>query len=131
MPDLIPVYVASKAYHAPMWRQIRGTLAVHRSEFAIQASWIDIDVADSLSVDDVSTDLWRKCVEEASSARLLVAYHARGDEWKGALVEIGAALAHEIPVYVIGAPPGSWAAHPLVFLAGSFDDALSQYGARP
>jgi hypothetical protein len=50
--------------------------------------------------------------------------------WKGALVEIGAALALGRPVYVIGLPPGSWVYHPLVRGAKDVIDALRDFTER-
>lgn len=108
------IYVASKASHALTWRQLRDRWA--DIGITITSSWIDSDGSDPEA-------LWVDCITEASAADALVALHVEGEEWKGAFVEIGAALAHGRPVIVVGTPPGSWTAHPLVQAAETLDAA--------
>jgi nucleoside 2-deoxyribosyltransferase len=89
----------------------------------ISSTWIDDgDDADP-------ADLWRRCIAEASSADAVIAFHREGDVWKGAFVEIGAALAHGVPVFVVGDPPGSWAEHPLVTRCRSIGHAYLEASA--
>ncbi len=108
------IYVASKAVHGARWRQLRNT-------YPIISTWID-------EADDGTTvswlDLWQRCIYEASRSDLLIACHQPGEQWKGAYVEIGAALAVGTPVFVAGDPPGSWINHPLVTTSPrtTFDD---------
>lgn len=112
------VYVASKAKHGPMWIALK-------SEFSslglmINSTWInESGTGQSGSL----PDLWMRCISEARKADALIAYHEDGDQWKGAFVEIGAALAHAVPVFVVGNPPGSWVNHPWVYRASSIMDA--------
>lgn len=112
------IYVASKVKHAPLWRQYRN------QGYPIIASWIDQDAP------GVITDwavFWDRLVKEASTCRALVAYRADDTEvWKGALVEIGSALAHGIPVFIAGKLPEghSWLEHPLVELYHGLDRAM-------
>ena len=103
------IYVASKAEHGPMWRAARTHLAMFGG--FIISTWIDeSDPGESVSM----TDLWVRCIEEASRADCVLAFHKPGEQWKGAFVEIGAALAHGKLVFVSGNPPGSWVNHPNV-----------------
>ena len=103
------VYVASKSNLHGYWRTWQATGM--RDGFEIISTWID--EGDEGATADWS-DLWVRCVTEAAMADVLVAFYRPGDVWKGALVEIGAALAADKPVYVVGNPPGSWTSHPNV-----------------
>lgn len=111
------IYVASKSTHGEKWRDLRARL---EGRVVICSSWID----ESGEGETVSwSDLWINCIIEASDCDALVAYHEAGEEWKGAFVEIGAALAANHPVYIVGDPPGSWREHPFVHIVGkTWDD---------
>ena len=115
------VYVASKSKYGPLWCEFREAwqgLAV------IVSSWID---ESGEGESDGLADLWTRCIGEARSADLLIACYEDGDIWKGAYIEIGAALAYQKPVYLCGRPPGSFINHPLVTLASDPDDALADF----
>lgn len=123
----VTVYVASKSEHGPAWQDLRAVWregAGFDRPVEVISTWIDESGAGMSS--DLG-DLWRRCIAEASSADLLIAWYQPGETWKGAYIEIGAALANGKPVYVCGNPPGSWKAHPLVTLASSPDDAIADY----
>lgn len=109
------VYVASQTKHAVMWRAFRDN---HPWSIKIVSSWID---AGEVSA-DLAAGLWVGCVLEAKHADCVLAYYEPGDDWKGVLVEIGAALASDRHVFVVGEPPGSWVAHPRVHQIASIDD---------
>ena len=99
------VYVASKAKHGSMWIAMRDSQDVN-----IISSWIDLyepgDIQDW-------RQFWLRCVAEVRSADYLLAAHFEDDgAWKGALVEIGVALALDTPVLLVGEPPGTWIEHP-------------------
>lgn len=109
------IYVASKAAHGPAWAALRS------DGLPICSTWID--EAGEGETSDWS-DLWVRCIEEATNARALIALHVDGETWKGAYVEIGAALAAGVPVFVVGNPPGSWVHHPLVTRVANIGDAF-------
>lgn len=119
------VYTASKSCHGPRWQEFRSAWA--DLGVRVASTWID-ESGEGETAD--FSDLWRRCIDEASTADLLVCYHEDGEVWKGAFIEIGAALACGKPVYVIGRPPGSWIHHPLVTLATDPDDAVMDFLAR-
>lgn len=107
--------MASKSDHGPMWVERRSAGA------PIVSTWIDEgDVGDLLD----AMALWERCVDEAAGASCVVAYHEPGEVWKGAFVEIGAALGAGRPVFVVGDPPGSWINHPTVFRRPTLEDAM-------
>lgn len=123
------IYTASKTRHAPKWRRLQ-TLGV-----PVIASWLDEECPEDKSK-DVIPGLWVKMVEEAAGCGAVLAYFEPGEIIKGALVEVGAALAMGKPVFVCGCKPdypyvkewGSWLRHPLVTLCKDLNDALTQIG---
>lgn len=111
------IYVASKTIHAQRWRAWRACGA------PICSTWIDeAGEGETCSY----SDLWLRCIREAAEASVLVAYHATGEVWKGAYVEIGAALGAGKSVIVIGDPPGTFVSHPLI---RQFDNLYRAMGA--
>lgn len=112
------VYVASKAKYGPMWQRARQDYA---DKLDVISTWID-ESGEGETEDFAS--LWNRCIHEAGAADFLIAYHEQGEEWKGAFIEIGAALAHRTRVLVVGNPPGSWVHHPFVRRFISLYDAF-------
>jgi hypothetical protein len=87
------IYIASKTRHAAKWRALRD------SGVPIISTWIDeAGVGETKCFEN----LWERCIGEPRRAAALIVYAEDGDELKGALVEVGAALASETPVYVVG-----------------------------
>lgn len=115
------IYVASKTRLAPLWRELRSEGA------PIISTWID--EAGAGGTDDFS-DLWLRCICEVTSAAVVLACHEPGDVWKGAFLEVGAAFASGTPVALVGEPPGTWPAHPLVVRFDSVPIAMPWAVAR-
>jgi hypothetical protein len=119
------IYIASKVKHAPKWLALRDRGA------PIISTWIDEWQPGASK--DVS-DLWLRCVEEAHWADFLIAYREKGEHFKGALVEIGAALSAGASVILVGDfsqdEVGRWMAHPLVGTRPSVEDALESIGVK-
>ena len=113
------VYVASRASvpeRAAMWRRLRA------DGWPIISTWIDEDGPGQTA--DVG-ELWTRIAAEVTGAAGLVLYVEPGDfPLKGALIEVGMAIAASVPVVVVAPgviieprsyrPIGSWMAHPLV-----------------
>ena len=78
------IYAASKVKHAPMWRELRAM------GWPIISTWID-EAGEGESGD--LSDLAHRCIAEASSADVLLLYCEPGEVQKGAMIEVGAALA--------------------------------------
>lgn len=110
------IYVASKTRHADMWRRYRDDGA------PIISTWID-EAGEGESA--CLTDLWRRCIEEASRASALVLYCAEGDVLKGAWVELGAALASGKPVFAVGIEQFTVANHSGITHCATVDEALA------
>jgi hypothetical protein len=87
------IYVASKVVHAEMWRQARA------NGLPIIATWID-EAGEGQTAD--YAELAGRCIREATSAHAVILFCQPGEVLKGALIEVGAALAVGIPVHAVG-----------------------------
>lgn len=107
------IYIASKAKHRPHWRDLRDTRRI-----PIISRWIDtsdefIDTSRDPALD--YRQLWLYCIQDVRRCDILVAVAFPGDRLKGVAVEVGAALAMEKRIYLIGdigADNGTWDEHP-------------------
>ena len=86
-------YTASKTSHAPKWRQLRAR------GHNIIATWID-EADEGQSAD--YADLAERCIVEAAAADVTILYCQPGEILKGALLEVGAALAAGKEVRCVG-----------------------------
>jgi hypothetical protein len=113
------VYIASKTRHAHKW------VALHDSGAPIISTWID-EAGEGQTAS--FADLWTRCVYEAANSRMLILYSENQESLKGALIEMGAALACGIPVVIVGDAPQLKTAkhHPLVSHAATVEEALSR-----
>ncbi len=79
--------------------------------------------------------LWVRIEAEIDRSERLILYVETDDfPLKGALIEVGMAIAHRIPIRVVAPgvildpvsfrPIGSWVRHPLVKFCDTMDDAL-------
>lgn len=111
------IYVASKTKHAHIWLRLRA------EGYPIISTWIDeAGPGESKCL----RDLWMRCVAEAASCKALLLYAEPEDALKGAWVEVGAALACDIPVFAVGIQGlYSVANHPRVICVASIEDALA------
>lgn len=99
-----------------MWRRYRAAGA------PINSSWIyEAEPGQTQSY----KDLWKRCINEASEAFVLIVYAEDNDVLKGAFVEVGAALATGTIVLAVGLPDTlSVLAHPLVERHPTIDAAM-------
>lgn len=130
------IYVASRASipeMAKMWRDLRA------EGIPIVSTWID--EAGEGETADLSA-LWVRISREVASAQALVLYAGPSHfSLKGALIEVGMALAHGKPVFAVlpmvdfeypsMRPVGSWLRHPLVTICDSTHSAIRSALAAP
>lgn len=128
------IYVASRVVRAPIWRAYRD------DGIPINASWID-EAGEGETAD--FGELWLRIREEIRRSRALVFYAAGPEDFpfKGALVEVGIALAMDKPVYVVlnnvsvdgrtMRPIGSWILDRRVKLMEDLDDAIYAACEKP
>jgi len=87
------LYVASKTVHAPMWRQLRTTGP------NIISTWID-EAGEGETAD--YSELSERCLDEIRKSSAVILYCEHDDLLKGALIEVGMALALGKSVYCAG-----------------------------
>jgi hypothetical protein len=128
LPQPRGIYVASRASvpeRSAMWRKLRA------SGLPIVSSWID--EAGPGETEDLA-ELWSRIDREIRSADRLVLYVEKDDlPLKGALVEVGMALAMGKPVFIVAPdveleprsmrPLGSWAKFRLVTFCSTVKEA--------
>ena len=122
------IYVASKTRHVGLWLDTR------RQGVPIISTWID-----EAGPDDTPdfAELWVRIQMEIGSATRLVFFAEAEDVHglKGGFIEVGMALMHGLPVYVVLspeirvdgrtlAPIGSWLKHPGVRMVPTLYDAF-------
>jgi hypothetical protein len=110
------IYAASKSKHASLWRG-------YRERFPISSSWID--EAEPGQTHD-KAEFWSRCIREVLECYVLILYLEVGELQKGALVEVGAALATGVYVFVVGPLDHTWIEHPLVARADSLEQAFER-----
>lgn len=115
------IYVASKAKYGPEWKVYRD------KGFPIISTWID---QSGVGETEDWEELWSNCIFEAASCSALVLIRRPGDELKGALVEMGAALAQGARVFAVGIDAFSVSSHPLVFSCDSELEAFAMATAH-
>ena len=98
------IYPCSKVRRKDMWGELSEDFPIKATRLSEQSESIDFSL------------LWSRCIEEIKSSAALVCYAELGDELKGAAVEVGAALASGVPVFLVGSAEALKTAqeHPLV-----------------
>lgn len=115
------IYVASKTKHADRWRAWRS------AGLPIISTWID-EAGPGESAD--LSDLWIRCIREASECELLVCYREADDVLKGAFIELGAALANGREVWAVGLSGFTVAHHPGIRHFDTLDALLAEIRRR-
>ncbi len=113
------IYTASKVRHAQMWKSMRD------NGIDIISTWID-EAGPGESMDMV--DLATRCIKESSEADALLLYGEVDEILKGALLEVGSALASGKKVYCVGtfaSYPRGLSYHPNWINCNSIEDALA------
>lgn len=118
------IYVASRVKHAPLWKKLRS------EGWPILSTWIDEGVVPP----DRAGPLWLQIIEEVRRCSCLLVYAELSDfPLKGAMVEVGAALAMGKPVVACfpnmdADVVGSWISHPSVYLRDALEELPVGFG---
>jgi hypothetical protein len=83
----VRLYVASKSRHWPFWAALRS------AGISVVASWVDAEFNHTGGEPPDWALHWMKCIDEASSADIVLVYAREDERQMGALIEAGAALA--------------------------------------
>jgi hypothetical protein len=107
---LIRVYTASKLTDAPLWRSLEKDWP----HVIFHARWlrhIDVGTPDTPKL---AASYWLEDEQDVVSADALIVYSESNTPLRGALVEIGMAIAFGVSVIVVGDNPafGTWQYHP-------------------
>ena len=120
-------YVCSRVKHAPYW------IALREKGISIVSSWID-EAGDNETED--FGELWKRIESEIYSDcnALLMMVYPEDFPLKGALVEVGIALAYNKKIYIYAPnvilegrtfrPLGSWIKHPNVTFIDNIENFL-------
>lgn len=105
------VYVASKLYHAGIWRQAR--LDYPEIHFTARWPYLVSKVPDEAKY---AKNFWLDDLRDVADANVILVYAEPADRLRGALIEAGAALALGKVVWLVGQNEsyGTWQHHPLV-----------------
>ncbi len=115
------IYIASKTKHAASWLKLRE----HRPDVEITSTWIH-EAGDGQTAD--YCELAVRCLAEVKKADSILLYCASDEVLKGALIEVGAALALGKEVRCVGDSPslsGVFCRHPLWKWFTSIERALN------
>lgn len=109
------IYIASKSKHGHRWQTLRA------AGYPVVSTWID-ESGEGATSD--WADLWDRCIGEASGAAALVMYVEPGEIHKGSLVELGAALHADVPVFWVGPEYSTAPRHRLVRRVETLEEGL-------
>ena len=130
---MIKVYIASKLSYAFMFQGLREEW--RRRGIDLHARWFDQasleHVEHKLTTHDFHV-FWLVDEEDVRQSDAVILYAETGDKLRGALVEVGMAIALGKLVIVIGDHPdyGTWQHHPVVTRADSLDHAFTMLQRR-
>ena len=94
---MLRVYPSSKVKHAPMWSQLQK----ETSHIFFNARWLKrAEHGETMEGADFR-ELWHECQEDVKNADAFLLYAEDDDHLRGALVEVGFALAHGVRVIVV------------------------------
>lgn len=120
---MIRIYTASKLHHAAMWRAI----GLSRPGVMFTARWLKHMLLGQPEDPALAVEFWQEDITDVVAADAVLIYAEPQDQLRGALVEVGAALAVGVPVITAGESDffGTWQYHPgVVARAPTVEDAL-------
>ena len=111
------VYTASKLHRAPMWEAERTYALDHYIYF--HANWLNHMKKGTPDTPEHAVNFWREDIDDVKISDYLIVLALENDLLRGALVEVGAALAQRKPVIIVtddfdNPQWGTWQYHHLV-----------------
>ena len=119
---MLRVYPASKVKHAQKWLELQET----NPYVFFHARWLKTAKNEENLGPESYPELWRMCEQDVRSADVLLAYVEDGEVLKGALVEVGIAIASGVKVFAVGFKEGSWMYHKGVERFDTLEQAMFQ-----
>jgi hypothetical protein len=120
---MIRVYIASKIKYAPRLCDLRYEWKQHGID--LHARWFDQAAHEESATPEDFHIFWMVDQHDVETSRALIVYAEPGDELRGALVEVGIAIANGIPVFIAGdcSSFGTWRHHPACVKATTLENA--------
>lgn len=120
---MIRVYTASKLGQASMW----NALQKQWPGVFFHARWLRHVALGTPDSPQNAVRFWVEDEEDVAQADAVLIYATSTEHLRGALVEAGIAIAHRIPVIVLGEHDdyGTWQYHPGVRRAGDVNEAYA------
>ena len=106
------IYTISKLYDVDIWKKFRA------EGYPILSTWIDLDELYDYS------KFWNNVLLEIAQCRAVVLYLQSPHTLKGGMIELGAALANNIPIFAVGVKNFSYCQHPNIEHCESVEHAM-------
>jgi hypothetical protein len=106
-----------------MWRK----LCDENRDFIFHARWLKHTKIGTPDTPDYAGDFWLQDQQDVMDSDALILFAVPFDRLRGALVEVGMALAYGVPVVIVGEHDdyGTWRWHPGVYWVRTIDDAIN------
>lgn len=110
-----------------MWRKLQQEVP----HVFFNARWLKRAENEDKLTDEDFGDLWKECQEDIKGADILLMYAENGDQLKGALVEVGMALAYGVQVIVVtpvenARSYGTWIHKKGILFAATMEKAMAE-----
>lgn len=121
------IYTASKMRDGDYWESMREH--VRPAGIVFHARWLEHHKKATPDTPENAKHFWVEDIEDVLVSHAVFVMGHPGTHLRGALVEVGAALAHAIPVLTIGKFPdyGTWQYHPKVVRCDDLDHAIHEF----
>jgi hypothetical protein len=118
---MIRVYPASKIERAKQWHELQQKW--HHVFF--HARWLKHNWKGTPDREQYAKAFWKEDEIDVKHADAILLHAEAGEHLKGALVEVGIAIGHGIPVIVVGSHPdySTWQFHPAVIRVANLKEA--------
>jgi len=120
---MLRVYPASELSRANTWRRLCDT----NDHIILNARWLKHIKIGTPDTPDRARSFWLQDERDIKSADVLLVWAEDGEHLKGALVEVGMAIAYGVPVITVGkhCDYSTWQYHPGVTRAYSITHAMA------
>lgn len=120
---MLKIYTASKISDAHLWHKFCAS----NPNFIFHARWLKHNKMKTPDTAEFAPDFWLQDEQDVKHSDAVLVLGQEGQHLRGALVEVGIALAWGIPVIIIGDHPdyGTWQFHPGVRKVKDFEGAFA------
>jgi len=109
---MLKIYTASKMVHGKLWLSWQSDHAF-ASKFIFHARWLKHVQLMTPDTPEQAREFWQQDEQDVRQADVLLCFADQGETLRGALVEVGIAIANNVPVVIGGLGDfGTWQWHP-------------------